>query len=90
MREEREAGIYSSLARRQQRAQERTRTRRRRVLHWAVRALAAVVVFFVGLAVGRALETAPQPGGAQTGIRTFEPGTVPPLTRTVTVTGSSP
>jgi len=88
--EEREAGIHSSLARRQQRAQERTRERRRRALVWVARGLAMVVVFFVGLTVGRALESAPRPGGAQTGIRTLDPGTVPPLIRTVTVTSSSP
>jgi ABC-type Fe3+ transport system permease subunit len=88
--EEHEAGIHSSLARRQQQAHERTRTRRRRALAWGFRALVAVVVFVVGFAVGQALESAPRPGGAQTGIRTLEPGTVPPLTRTVTVTSSSP
>ena len=88
--EEHEAGIHSSLARRQERAHERTRARRRRALVWVVRALAAVVAFVAGVAVGQALESAPRPGGAQTGIRTLEPGTVPPLTRTVTVTSSSP
>jgi hypothetical protein len=88
--EEREAGIHSSLARRHQRAQERTRARRRRALTWVVCALVSLVVFFVGLAVGRALESAPRPGGAQTGVRTLDPGTAPPLTRTVTVTSTSP
>lgn len=88
--EEREAGIHSSLARRQVRAQERIRARRRRALVWVVRALALIVVFFVGLVVGRALESAPQPGGTQTGIRNLNPSTLPRLTRTVTVTSSSP
>jgi ABC-type Fe3+ transport system permease subunit len=88
--EEREAGIHSSLARRQVRAQERTRARRRRALIWIVRALAMIVVFFVGLVVGRALESAPRPGGTQTGIRNLNPSTLPPLTRTVTVTSSAP
>jgi hypothetical protein len=88
--EEREAGIHSSLLRRQQRAQERNRARRRRAFAWVVRALALLVVFFVGLAIGRALESAPPPGGTQTGIRTLGPGTLPALTRTVTVTSSSP
>lgn len=88
--EEHEAGIHSSLARRQERVQERIRARRRRALVWVVRALAMIVVFFVGLAVGRALESAPRPGGAQTGIRNLNPSTLPPLTRTVTVTSSSP
>ena len=88
--EEREAGIHSSLLRRQQRAQERTRARRRRALVWVARILALLVVFFAGLAIGRALESAPRAGGAQTGIRTLNPGTLPALTRTVTVTSSSP
>jgi ABC-type Fe3+ transport system permease subunit len=88
--EEREGGIHSSLARRQERVHERTRARRRRALIWLVRALALIVVFFVGLVVGRALESAPRPGGAQTGIRKLNPSTLPPLTRTVTVTSSSP
>lgn len=88
--EEHEADIHSSLARRQLRAQERTLARRRRMLFWLARVLALGLVFFVGLVVGRALESVPEPGGAQTGIRTLDPGTVPPLTRTVTVTATSP
>ena len=88
--EEREAGIHSSLARRQQRAQGRNRARRRRTLVRVVGALAILSVFFLGLVVGRALESAPRPGGAQTGIRTLTPGTLPAPTRTVTVTSSSP
>jgi ABC-type Fe3+ transport system permease subunit len=88
--EEHDAGIHSSLARRQERVQERTRARRRRALLWVVWALVIIVVFFVGLAVGRALESAPRPGGAQTGVRNLNPSTLPPLTRTVTVTSSSP
>lgn len=88
--EEHEAGIHSSLARRQERAQERTRARRRRVLVWVVWALAMIVVFCVGLVVGRALESAPLPGGTETGVRNLKPSTLPPLTRTVTVTTSSP
>ena len=36
------------------------------------------VVFFVGLVVGRALESAPQPGGTQTIVRTLEPLTLAP------------
>jgi hypothetical protein len=43
-------------------------------------------VFFAGLAIGKALEQAPEPGGTQTRVRTLEPLTVTPRERTVTVT----
>jgi hypothetical protein len=46
------------------------------------------VVFVAGLAVGRALEDAPEPGGTQTIVRTLEPLTLEPSERTVTVTTS--
>jgi hypothetical protein len=44
------------------------------------------LVFFAGLAVGRAVEDAPRPGGTQTVVRTLAPLTVEPQERTVTVT----
>jgi hypothetical protein len=50
-----------------------------------------VAVFLIGLAVGRALEDAPRPGGEQTIVRTLVPSTLGPadvVTVTVTVTGS--
>jgi hypothetical protein len=43
-------------------------------------------VFFAGVAIGRAVEDAPRPGGTQTRIRTLDPLTIPPAERTVTVT----
>jgi hypothetical protein len=46
------------------------------------------VVFVAGLAVGRALESAPSPGGSQTIVRTLDPLTIEPRERTVTVTTS--
>ncbi|MBA2615612.1 MAG: hypothetical protein H0U90_07520, partial [Actinobacteria bacterium] len=46
------------------------------------------ILLFVGIALGRALEEAPRPGGAQTQVRTLGPGTLPAVTRTVTVTTS--
>lgn len=46
----------------------------------------AGLVFYAGLAVGRALEEAPDPGGSQTLVRTLEPATLAPVTRTITVT----
>jgi hypothetical protein len=51
-----------------------------------VRALLLVVVFGVGVVVGRALEAKPKPGGTQTLVRTLVPTTVGPSERTVTVT----
>lgn len=81
------AGLQGSIAeRREARVRGRSRTRRRRALGWGLRALVLLVVLFVGISVGRAIEEAPRPGGTQTRVRTFEPGTVPPVTRTVTVT----
>jgi hypothetical protein len=50
--------------------------------------IVVVAVFFAGLVIGRALEDAPQPGGQQTGVRTLQPSTLPPVeTVTVTVAG---
>jgi hypothetical protein len=72
------------------RARERKRARRGRWLRRAFAALLCLIllvgVFFAGLAIGRAIEQAPEPGGTQTRIRTLEPLTVPPQERTVTVT----
>jgi hypothetical protein len=49
--------------------------------------VAIVLAFAVGLALGRALEEAPQPGGTQTVVRTLQPAPLPPAGReTVTVT----
>jgi hypothetical protein len=62
------------------------RARRRRAGRWLLAAAAAAVVFVAGLSLGRALEDAPRPGGTQTLVRTLEPETLPPITRTVTVT----
>ena len=62
------------------------RARRRRIVRVALALVAAVVVFLLGYSLGRAVEQAPRPGGTQMRIRTIEPGTLPPVTRTVTVT----
>jgi hypothetical protein len=66
------------------------RARRKRTLAWALRLLVLGVVFFAGLAIGKALEQAPRPGGTQTSVRPLEPLTVAPAERTVTVTTSAP
>ena len=77
---------------RSSRARERDRQRRpsagRRIVGWIVRLAVVAAVFVAGLAVGRALEDAPSPGGSQTIVRTLEPLTVEPRERTVTVTTS--
>lgn len=64
------------------------RRRRRRRAPGAIAVAAAVLLAFaVGLALGRALEEAPEPGGTQTIVRTLEPAPLPPAGReTVTVT----
>lgn len=72
----------------------RTRERRRgassgrRVVAWILRLAVIAAVFIAGLAIGRALEEAPSPGGTQTVVRTLEPVTIEPRERTVTVTTS--
>jgi hypothetical protein len=76
---------------RYERARDRSRPRRstgRRLAGWLLRLVVLAVVFIAGLAVGRALEQSPNPGGTQTIVRTLEPLTVEPEERTVTVTTS--
>jgi hypothetical protein len=64
----------------------RTAKRRRRFAWvWALRLFLLGLAFFVGLVVGRALEDAPKPGGAQTLVRTIVPDTIKPEPGTVTV-----
>jgi hypothetical protein len=64
------------------------RRRPRRNPLW--RPLAAVVggvlVLLLGIAIGRALEDGPAPGGTRTSVRTLEPQPLPPAAKTVTVT----
>lgn len=45
---------------------------------WLARFVVLVVVFAAGLVIGRAVESAPEPGGTQSIVRTLEPLTVPP------------
>ena len=80
-------------AREAERRRERVRRARRRrllALIWLVRLVLLGAAFFAGLAVGRAVEDAPKPGGTQTLVRTLVPATVRPEPRTVTVTAPSP
>jgi hypothetical protein len=70
------------------RAQQRKRRRRGRVIALVVAVLLLLtLVFLVGLALGRAIEEGPEPGGTVTQVRTLQPVPLPPATRTVTVTG---
>jgi hypothetical protein len=71
------------------RARERRSARRRRGVVWGARIAALLFAFLVGLAVGRAVEQAPRPGGSQTLVRTLQPTTLTPP-ETVTVTVSNP
>jgi hypothetical protein len=71
-----------------ERARERRRSRAPRILRWLGAAIVLAVVFFVGLAVGRGVEEAPD-GGSQTLVRTLVPTTLTPR-ETVTVTVSNP
>jgi len=69
------------------------RTRRRgsrRALGWALRLLALLVAFWLGVALGKAIAERPKPGGTQTLVRTLKARTVPAATRTVTVTVTGP
>jgi hypothetical protein len=76
-----------------ERERERARARRgstgRKVLVWLVRLLAAAVLLFAGIAIGRALESGGASGETNTTVRTLEVTTLTPQ-ETVTVTVSSP
>ena len=69
-----------------QRARARRRRRSRRIVASILVLALLGVVFLAGLAIGRAVEDAPRPGGTQTVVRTLDPLTVEPEERTVTVT----
>ena len=69
-----------------QRARARRRRRSRRVVASILGLALLGVVFLAGLAIGKAVEQAPRPGGTQTVVRTLDPLTVEPEERTVTVT----
>ena len=60
--------------------------RRNPLVRPALAALGLVALLFLGIAIGRALEDGPSPGGTQTNVRTLQPQPLPPAKRTVTVT----
>jgi hypothetical protein len=53
---------------------------------WALRGIALLIVFAVGLALGQALDDSAPPEGTRTSVRTITPATLSPETVTVTVT----
>jgi hypothetical protein len=65
------------------------RRTRSRLLRPAVTVLGLLAAFVLGLALGKALEEGPAPGGTQTSVRTLEPRSLPPAPRTVTVTATT-
>jgi hypothetical protein len=76
--------------RRERARRERRRSRRRKAALLVGGLVLASLVFFAGLALGRALEEGPEPAAPQTLVRTLAPGTLPPVTRTLTVTTAGP
>ena len=76
-----------------ERDRERARAQRgrtgRRALVWLVRLLAAAVLLFAGIAIGRALESDGGSAETNTSVRTLEVTTLTPQ-ETVTVTVSNP
>ena len=60
--------------------------RRSPLLRPALTMLGILVAFVVGLALGKALEDGPDPGGTRTSVRTLQPRSLPPAPRTVTIT----
>ena len=62
------------------------RPRRNPLVRPALLALGLLALLFLGIAIGRALEDGPSPGGTQTNVRTLQPQPLPPAERTVTVT----
>jgi len=79
-------GISSPTTAARDRARARRRRRSRRAVAGILGLMLLGVVFLAGLAIGRAVEDAPRPGGTQTVVRTLDPLTVEPQERTVTVT----
>jgi hypothetical protein len=66
------------------------RNRRPSLATWALRSVAALVVFGAGVALGQALDDSSPPAGTRTSVRTLVPGTLNAGTVTVTVETAAP
>ena len=64
----------------------RRRRRRNPLVRPLLIAATGLVLLLVGIAIGRALEDGPSPGGVRTGVRTLQPRPLPPAAKTVTIT----
>ena len=69
----------------EERLQRRRRRRNPLVRPLAILAAGLLLLLF-GIAIGRALEDGPSPGGVRTGVRTLKPEPLPPAAKTVTIT----
>lgn len=67
----------------------RRRARRNPFLRPLAAVAAGLLVLIIGIAIGRALEDGPAPGGIRTSVRTLKPQPLPPAAKTVTVTVGS-
>jgi hypothetical protein len=65
---------------------ERRRRRRNPLVRPLAILAAGLVLLVLGIAIGRALEDGPAPGGVRTGVRTLQPRPLPPAATTVTIT----
>jgi len=79
----------SGRARERERARARRAKPRRQWFVWVVRLAAAAVIFFAGLAIGKAIGGGGGSGETNTSVRTLVPSTLTPQ-ETVTVTVSNP
>lgn len=62
------------------------RRRRSRAPAQVLTIVGLAAALLVGIALGRALEDGPAPGGTHTSVRTLKPQPLPPAAKTVTVT----
>jgi hypothetical protein len=60
--------------------------RRRSLTRPVLIGLGLLALLLLGIAIGRALEDGPDPGGTVINVRTLSPQPLPPAARTVTVT----
>ena len=63
------------------RTERQRRRRRAQLVRWGVRVAAAAVLLALGIAIGRALDDAPEPGSPFTRVRTLPPLEPEPATQ---------